>query len=144
MKKKKTALTVVIIICVIVVVASVLYFRPVHVAKQIDVYNDNNEKMTLSVDVTWRNRLFNPNRLTGTVSVNGTEYTDCFDLTDSYDFMDKIKGNGCTYVFSAGSENISDMMKESIMFLNVDRGFNKVELLYQAEGTSIFYSTLNR
>lgn len=111
--KKKIIIIIAIVLCIIVAIGVTVYVRPIHVTKQLELFNNSNEKITVELDLTWNRSILNRRMVTGSIKYNGKEYKSCNTPNEPIiDLGDKIRGEEKTYYFSA-SQNQDYMMVTS-------------------------------
>lgn len=142
MKDKKKILTIgVIIIAIAAVVALVLYLRPVHVIKHVELVSEDNETISMDLDVTWHKSILNRKTLDGEILYNQTKYRDGFKTDDQVDFFEKLNGTEKMYIFSAEGNTIGAILDNSIMIISANNDFSQLSVIINCKGESKFYTT---
>ena len=80
MKKKTKIAFIVIIITVLFLIMCIIYFRPRHYRGSYTACSLEGDTVSVEFDVTLHKRLWNGDKLTGSIFVDGKEYVSLWDI----------------------------------------------------------------
>lgn len=140
--KKKIIIPIIIAVCVVILAGVAIYARPVHVAKQLKVYDDSGKEVVLDLDLTWHRSIFSRTTLTGSIKCNGKEYKECFsNMNEKVELNEAAKGSNRIFFFAIDPNTILTSGENYIMICNSNRKFTTLGLVINEDGVDTRYQT---
>lgn len=122
MKKKTKIAIIVISITVLFLIMCIIYFRPRHYRGSYTAYSLEGVTVSVEFDVTLHKRLWNGDKLTGSIFVDGKEYVSLWDIFGY--FSDNAEGfrSKTRFAFWQHADNALESHSDSIILDLYEKG----------------------